>query len=203
MGFDPVTMMAMVAGGTKLASGVVGYFGAKQSAQAEAQAAEYNAQVNQMNSQVAKKNSEISAQVGEAQMGIAGQKGRAQFGDIQASQGASGIDPNSGSAVDVRRSAASLAQMDAMTVRRNAILEAHGYDTQSASFKAQAGLDKMAAKNDIKAGNLAAFSSLLGGASGAGDVYRQWKIDSGNSMSSGYKVENTSKNFGNDYYNIG
>lgn len=203
MGFDPLTMMAAAAGGAKLASGVVGYFGAKQSAQAEASAAEYNATVNQMNSKVATKNSEIAAQAGEAQMGIVGQKGKAQFGDIRASQGASGIDPNSGSAMDVQRSASALAHIDAMTVRANAIREAYGYDTQSASFKAQVGLDKMAAKKDIEAGKYQAAQSILGGVSGAAGTYYNWKINSGGSLDSGYKVENTSKNSGNDYYNIG
>ncbi len=61
-------------------------------------------------------------------------KTRGQVGAIEASQAASNITVGSGSAVDVRSSAAEMGELDALTIRSNAEKQAYGYQTQAAAF---------------------------------------------------------------------
>lgn len=163
--------------------GVVGAVGAKNTAEAQAKSAEYQAQVNAQNTKLAEANAGIASQAGEAQAGIQGQRGKAQVGAILAAQGASGIDPYTGSARDVRQSASDLSQLNALTVRSEAIKQAYGYQTQGKSFETQATLGNYEASEDREAGTINAASTFLGGASSAADKFSNWQLTSGKSLS--------------------
>lgn len=150
-------------------------YGAQQSAQAAAQAASYNAAVDKGNQQIALQNATYAGQAGEAQAGLSEMKTRANVGAIKANQAASGVDVNSGSAVDTRSSAAALGQLDALTIRSNAAREAYGYQTAAYSHGAAAGLGKAEAAADIQAGKIGAATTLLGGAGDAASQFYKFQ----------------------------
>lgn len=162
--------MAVVAGivavTAAVAAGVVGAMGAEQEAGAQAEAANYRASIAAQNEQIAHENARRETAKGEAETYQQQQKTRAVVGATVAQQGASGIDPNTGSAKDVQLSERAVGMSDALTVRKDAAMQAYGYETQAANFQGERALYKMEAKNAKKAGDINALSSLLGGIGG-------------------------------------
>lgn len=159
--------------------------GSIQQGNAAASSANYNARIQENNAKIAEQNSRFAAEQGAANAGVEQQKTRAQVGAIKAAQAANGVDVNSGSSVDVRSSAASLGMLNAITIRSNAARHAYGYQTEAASDRGQAALDRQQAKYAKTAGYVGAASSLIGGAakgsqSGTWDDYL-----SGSSMNGG------------------
>lgn len=161
--------------GLGTATSVLGAFkgaqGAKQQGQANSQAALYAATLAQRNAQIDQQNKAWAGAQGSAAVEQEGLKNRAKVGAITADQGASGIDINKGSAVDVRSSAAETGQLSAINIRAAAARQAYGFDTQATNDKAQAAMDKATAANDITAGNQNAATTLLGGIGNAGAAY--------------------------------
>lgn len=143
-------------------SAVSSALGSINQGKSQAASARYNAQVQENNAQIAKNNATLAGQEGAANAGIQQQKTRATVGAIKAAQAANGVDVNSGSALDVRSSAAELGQLSAITIRSNAAKSAYAYQTGASSNEAQAQLDRQEAKNDIKAADITAGTSLLG-----------------------------------------
>ena len=88
-------------------------------------------------------------------------------GSETASAGAQGIDPNSGSAGDVRGDTNTLGQLDALTIKNNAWKTAWGYKVQAANQNSQAQFDQITAQNEanstILTGGLNAASSIAMG----------------------------------------
>lgn len=166
-----------------LLGGISSAVGSMTSGAANKQAAEYQSQVAQNNAKLAEQNQQWSTEAGEAATAQQQQKTRAEVGGIKAAQAASGVDVNSGSAVDVRSSAAELGELDAMTIRSNATKQAYGYGTQAQGFNQQSTLDQLTAKNSGVAGDIGAGTSLLSGATGAASNYAKWQSAGGSSMS--------------------
>lgn len=165
------TAMAAAAGGNALSA-----YGKIKEGEAAQASANYNAAVQRANAAQAKSNQQLASQAGMAQEGMVQQKTRAESGQTVANQAGSGIDVNSGSAVDVQASEAELGQLDAMTIRSNATKEAYGYQVQEVNDKSQANLDVFEGKNAKKASYIAATSTLLGGASDASTSYQKYKM---------------------------
>lgn len=118
----------------------------------------YSAQVAENNAKIATQNAGYARESGQQQAAVTSMKGAAKVAHVKASQAASGIDVNTGSAVDVQAGEREVAKLDADTVLNNAELQAYGYTTQATSFKAQAEQDKTAAI-------IGATGDLLSGAS--------------------------------------
>lgn len=152
-------------------SGVTSAVGAFMSASASANAANYNAEIASRNADVAKQNATWASQAGEQQAAIEETKTRARVGGIIAGQAANNIDVNSGSALDVRSSAAQLGELSALTVRSNAAKESYGYLNQAWSSTAQSNLDKSNASADEMAGVFNAGGDLI---SGIGNTAGNW-----------------------------
>lgn len=165
---DPVTAIAM---GATIAGGATGAMGSLFGGQAAATAANYQAGVAQMNAQIAQQNAQFEQQKGEAEAQQAGMKGRYQLGMTKAIQGASGIDVNRGSTVNVQRSESEITNMNEATIRNNAARKAWGFEVEGANDQAQAALDRMKASTSKTAGEFGAASSLL---SAAGSVSSKW-----------------------------
>lgn len=159
------TALAVASLATAAVGTVVAVSSAEQAASAQSAAAKYNAQVAANNATIANQNSQWAVQAGEAKVEQQGLKNRAVAGAIKANEAASNVDVNSGSAVDVQSSAAELGELDAINIRSDAARTAYGYEAQGTSFTAQSQLDEFTASNDLTAGNYAAASSFLGGAS--------------------------------------
>ena len=81
-----------------LVGSVVNASGQQEQAQAQSEAAAYQAQVAQNNAAIARSNAKLDIQAGETAAVNQGLKTRAAVGTARANQGASGVDPNTGSA---------------------------------------------------------------------------------------------------------
>lgn len=158
--------------------------GQQQAGQASANAARYQAQVADNNAILAQQKAQQETAAGEQRAANEALKTRAQVGAIKAAQGASGVDVNDGSAVDVRSSAAELGQLNALTTRANAENQAYGYQTAATSYEAQADLDRSRASSAISGANAGAWGSLLSGASSVGKQYAKWQQVGGSSTPS-------------------
>lgn len=153
-----------VAGSIAAAGLAVSAAGAIQQGQAQAASSSYQAAVAANNAKTAEQNAVYTTLAGEQQSQQEGLKAGQRQGLIKASQAASGIDVNSGSAVDVQSSQRAADRLSEETVAQNAALRAYGYRTQGTGFQAQAGLDKAAADEAPIAAAFGAAGGLLKGA---------------------------------------
>jgi hypothetical protein len=170
---DPVTMMA---GGSMVASAgsaVVGAMGAKYAAKAKNQQYQYQAGIGRVNQAIQEKNADFAAESGNIEVAQTGLKHAALLGKIRANQGASGIDVNSGSNLDVYAGAQTIARMDEQNVARNAMQKTRAYQSAAWSEGKQADLYDIAARNATKEGKIGVLSSIVGGASSVSSKWMQ------------------------------
>lgn len=158
---------------------VTSAFGAIEAGQSQANAANFNAQVAANNAKAAEQNADYAIKAGTEKATVESLKGAEVMGGIKASQAASGIDVNTGSAVDVQRSQREKDQLDTETTLNNAQLQAYGYRTQATGFTAQSELDKATAEQAPIGADIGAAGGLLGSASSIG-----FKWSGGSSSSS-------------------
>lgn len=164
--------MGLGAAGSIAAVGaVVSAAGTVMAAQSASANAKYQAQVANNNATIAQQNSQYAIKASEAQAANQGQAGRASLARIRTAQAASGIDVNSGSAVDVQTSQAETNQQNTANTLNNGLLQAYGYRTQATNFSAQAGLDSAESGQDETAGEIGAAGSLLSSASSIGGKF--------------------------------
>lgn len=150
---------------------VVSAAGAKQQADANAQAGRYQAAVALQNQQIAGQYASMERARGE-QLAQQKQMETAQrVGAIAAATGANGLDSGTGSALRLTDDTRAMGRLDAETIRYNASKAAYGYETQGVSYGNQANLDMMGADSASRAGNLSAFSSII---SGGASVSSKW-----------------------------
>lgn len=191
MGFDPISIGAALLTGSQAATvGAAGIgstlataatigatalsaVGAISQSRASAASAGYNAQVAQNNAQIATQNSQFAGAEGEQNVSASTAKTRALVGATLANQGASGVDVNSGSSVNVRESEAKIGALNALNIRSQAARSAYGYQVGATSDEAQAALLRSQKKNDITAGYLDAGATVLGGL-GKASQYTRW-----------------------------
>lgn len=134
---------------------------------AQSQAANYQAQVARNNQIVANQNASIALQQGQTQEEAQRIKTGEMMGGIVANQAASGVNPNEGSALNVRSSAAETGELDALTIRYNSNLQARNLQYQGAQYGAQAQLYSSQAGWDVA-------NSILGGASSVSNKWLQY-----------------------------
>lgn len=175
---DPATL-ALIAAASSVAGTGIAAVGAVSQGEAASQAAAYNAQVAANNAKLATQNASTIAQEGEQQTAQAQQQTKAKLGAILANQGASGVDVNTGSAVDVRSSAAELGELNAINIRANAVRQAYGQQVQAAGDTGQSQLDKSESSSDAAAGFIKGGSTLL---SGASDAYTKFANTNSNTF---------------------
>lgn len=140
----------------------VSAYGAVSTSEAQASEAKYQSRVADNNAIIAQQNASWAAQAGNAQAEQKQLQTRAKVGGIVAAEAASGLDVNSGTALDVRSSASELGELDAINIRSNAARTAYGYNVQSTSDQNQSQLDNFAASSDITSGEIKAGSSAIG-----------------------------------------
>ncbi len=147
----------------------------------QAQAEQYTMQSNiaRINAGIATQNAAYASQAGNAEAEQAGLKTKFNVADIKAIQGASGLDVNTGSAVDVRESASKAGMLDALTIRSNAARAAYGYENQAFSDTLNSNISKAAATNSKTASYTKALGSLIGGASSVSNAAKQWQQTTG------------------------
>lgn len=153
MSFDPITMLIA---GTGAAA-----FGSVMQGEAQAQASEYNAAV-------ARQNAVIAQQQGAAAVQAQQRDAARKIGSMVANYGASGVQTDSGSPLDVLADSAAMATLDSLTLKYNAALKAAGYQSQAT-------LDNMQAETASTSGVLNAGASALKG-------YSMYTAFSGNAI---------------------
>lgn len=154
---------ATIAAIAAVGSAGLGAVGAIEQGKAASASAGYNAEVAANNAKIATQNASLAGAQGEQQVAKAGAETRAKVGATLTAQGASGIDVGSGSAVDIRESESKLGMLSALNVRSQAAQQAYGYQTQSAAFTGQQGLDVSQQKSAQTAGDITAGADILGG----------------------------------------
>lgn len=144
-----------------VAGGALSIFGNILKGNAASEAASYRAAV-------ANNYARFYEKQGDQQAQIHGLKVGQIIGSQKAAQGASGLDVNTGSAVDVRASAAQTGRLDELTILNNAANKALG-------LRAEAALETQKADNAITEGMFGAGTSLLSAATSVSDKWLTYK----------------------------
>lgn len=171
--------MSGVATAASVASVAISAYGAVSAGQAQASSANsqaqnalYQGQVARNNQAIANQQADSEIEAGTTQAMTQSLAGAATAGAIRARGGASGVDVNTGTSVDVQASQRQVAQLDTETVMNNSQRRAYGYRSQAVNFGAQSGLDttqasllQQQAGYDTTSGYLKAGGTLLSSAS--------------------------------------
>ena len=144
--------LTSIALATSIAGTGIAAYGQIRQGKAERRAALANAEAAELNA-------ELTLEQGRVAESLIRREGRAAIGDMTAARGASGL--AMGAALEgVFQHAELDAELDALTTRYNARIEAEG-------FRAQAGLDRQRARYARSAGRIGAAATLLQGSSNA------------------------------------
>lgn len=157
--------------GLTLLGGLTSAYASFMGGEYQKQMYDYQAGVARLNQQIAAQNATYARTIGEQQAQAQGLAAGQRLGQIKTAQSASGLDVNSGSAVDVRTSQKELSAIDTATIRATAAKTAYNYEVAGVQFGAQAGLDTLAGQNARSAGMVSATSSIVGVAS---SVSSEW-----------------------------
>jgi len=145
-----------------LVGAAVGAVGALASANAQSSAASYQAKIAANNAAAAGMQRASAISAGHERAAEASLAGAEQIGKMKAAQAATGVDVNTGSAVDVRGSRRMLNQLQSENALSNAQRAAWGYQLQELGFADQSDLYKAEASSARTAGYLGAASDILG-----------------------------------------
>jgi len=182
---------------TSIGAAGVGAVGAIEKGNATSAADKYNAEIAANNAKIATQSANYAGAAGTAQAEQAGLQSRAKLGAIVANEGASGVDINSGSNLQVQSSARELGELNAITIRSNAARTAYGYQVQGANDTAQSNLDTSSAGQAETAGGIGAASSVLGGLGSAASNYAKFTMNGGGSgLNSGSVAPTVDSSFG-------
>ena len=160
--------LAANAGAIGLAGAAASAGGALFQGFAQSSAANYSAEVARNNALIEQQRANQATAAGATQAQQASLKSAAQQAQIVGGLAAGGVDVNSGSAEDVRKSQRELGELDTATTEHNALLEAYGYRVAAAGDTAQAGLDTAAAAEAPIGAAIGATGDILSGASSVG-----------------------------------
>lgn len=159
-GTAAVPLLLAGSAGAGAASSIVGGY-------QENAADKYKAGIAGIDASIARQNAGFAGAEGEVNAGQKGEQNRQEVGKELAEQGASGLDVNKGSSVDVRASTSERGMLDAMTIRSNAARQAYGFQTQAVGDEAQAQIDRAEGKQAKTAGYVKA-ATILGSAAASG-----------------------------------
>ncbi len=144
---------AAVTAGMTLASGAIGAYGQYSSGKINQRMANLNAEYNELQARDA-------LERGDEEATEMRKTTRQVIGAQRAKQGASGVDVNSGSAVDVQADTAVIGEQDALTIKSNAMREALGYRLGASDYRARGAIERTQSK-------MAAYGTLLSSGSQA------------------------------------
>lgn len=163
---DPVTLGAMAAisiGGTILGT-ALNAEGTAQQTSAQVQQLQFQSAIAQRNQQIAQQNADWARGVGEVNAQQAGLKTRAELGTEKATQGASNLDVNFGSAPLVRDSTRELGYHGQSVIRSDAAERAYSFEQQGVTAGLQSQMYQAGAANTQAAGGIKIASTIIGGA---------------------------------------
>jgi hypothetical protein len=167
----PSVSLPTVMAATAVAGAGVSAYGSYSGGMAKAEQAAYQAQVAANNAAIARQNADLETKSGEIAAANYGMKTRAEVGKTLATQGASGVEVNTGSSVGVRAAESELGMLDALTIRSNAARKAYGYQVQATGDVAEGQLLTTEAEQAKQAAPIGALGSFLGSVSSTGIKY--------------------------------
>lgn len=162
--------LPIIAIGATVVGTAISAYGAYSAGVTGKAVANYQAAVANNNATIAKQNADYATEAGNAKAQQQELTTRALIGSEISGQASSGLDVNSGSAVDVRRSAAALGTLSELNIRNNAAREAYGFTSQGSNYTAEAGLDTAKGSAALTSGELSAAGTLIGGAAKTYDM---------------------------------
>jgi hypothetical protein len=179
-----------------VASIAVAVAGSAMSMYSQQKSAAYQAQVATNNQIIGQQNAKIALAQGQVEEGNRRLKTGAVVDAAEAQQAASGINPNSGSALNVRSSAAEMGELDALTIRYNSNMAARTDIQQSNNYAAAASLDQAQ-------GQWGMTSSILGGASSVSDKWMKYQQAGVGGGSGGSNISgNPASAWSNNNFNV-
>lgn len=155
------------------AGGIFGAIGDVFGGFAQQGAYDAQSQIARNNAIIARQNAAYAAQAGEAKTEQLGLRNRGQVAEIAARQAGAGINPNTGSALDVRKSAGMLGNLDILTARSAAARQAYGYQIQAQAEDVQSEMARKAGKIAPFVGGFDALGSLLGSSTSLSGMYQK------------------------------
>lgn len=184
---DPVTLTVLAVSAIAVSAVGVGIsaYSANQQTKAANAAAQYNAEMSKRNAEVANMQAENARQRGELEEKQFRLNLSKQKGEMRAGYGASGAVVDSGSALDNLMDTTEWGELDALTIRHNAAVEAWGYKNQAANYMGQSELYRTSRQSV----GLATTSTLV---TGAGQVLGQAASFGYASQAGGAKTPTTS-----------
>lgn len=123
-------------------------------------AAKFQKGIFDYNAKVAEAQATIAEQRGSEMANRARQKARRLIGSQRAALGAQGLDPNAPASLDIQTETALIGELDAMTIRNNAALEAWGFRTQATGFTSQGRLASFAGRSKAVGSIISAGASV-------------------------------------------
>jgi hypothetical protein len=167
------------------ASSAVDAYGKEKEGQANAEQAFYQSQVAANNQKIADQNAQYALAQGQQQEAAKREQTAQTISMQRATAAASGLDANTGSSLRTQGDIAGLGALDAATIKNNALRTAYGFKVQGLNFGAEAGMLQNQSKDALADGNLAAFGSIVGGASSISNKWQQYKMNRGPRFGSG------------------
>jgi hypothetical protein len=132
---------------------------AKSAGEAQAAAAESEAQLSEFNAGVADLQAKDAIERGAEQESRFRTQVKGLIGTQRAGQASGNVDVNYGSTVDVQADTARLGELDALTLRTNAMREAWGYSVEAADLRTRAEITRKGGAYALQAGEEAATTA--------------------------------------------
>lgn len=123
----------------------------------------YQGKVAAMNAKIAEENAVRAFERSQQEQIDQDRQTAAMIGQQEAIQSASGTTTTGRSNLLVRKAAARLGRQDAFNVREAGRMEAYGFNTDAANFRAQGAQARMGGFNSLLGGFIGAGQSLIGG----------------------------------------
>ena len=161
-----MSFLAPIGAGISMFGGLENAAGTLQAGRAGKAADYYQAAVAANNAQLANEAADRALAAGAAKAEDVSMKSAANVGTIKASQGAAGIDVNTGSALRVQAGARREGQLAAERTEENAQEQAWGYRVRAQSDVAQAQMDVTAGNETEKAAERASTAQTFGAIGG-------------------------------------
>ena len=144
-----------------IVSGIIGFIGDRQKAQAEQQQAAFNAAVARNNQILANRAAADAIKRGEAAAAKQGEATRQFKARQRTALAGGGVRVGVGSALDIETDVSAVGREEEAIIRRNAEREALGFRTQGMNFAASAELATLKGDQSRRAAGISAFGTLL------------------------------------------
>lgn len=156
----PLIALAALSAASSLSS-------AQMSASAQKAQARFDATQYEGNARLADFKAREATRIGEKEVQRASLQNKRLVGRQRAVAAAQGIDPDSGSALDISEETAGLSALDQVTIRNNAWKQAWGYQSEASQLRSQAAFTRIQGKSNVQktlsTGGMQAATSIMGG----------------------------------------